>query len=279
MTGAPTTVAAVDDDDEEEEEEVEEAAAFAGTAALILISVIIVLVICLTIMCVSRNTAGSCESKHQRDSDHSRVKPDDDRLTHEEIAALRKQLADTHERLANTERENRRLSTCGPSMERHDTMRIVDAKDETQVREDNFRSKIIKKQRSKQQVSARRSRARMKRENTKARRAKRAEKLEKLYAMLDTDGSGEVDFKELCAVCNAHTAEEEASVRALFDMLDLDQSGAVNCEELEKALKEDAEARELADQFDALHDFVLMFKVKKKKRKPVEIPRNTVCTH
>ena len=86
--------------------------------------------------------------------------------------------------------------------------------------------------------------------------------------MLDADGSGEVDFGELCAVCNAPPGSpEEATVRQLFDLLDLDHSGTVDCEELEKALKENSEARDLADQFDALHAFVVMFKVKKKSHK------------
>ena len=147
-----------DDDDEDE------AAMFAGTDATVLISIIIVLVVCLTVLCVTRK-----RDKRQQ----ALVTPDD------EVQVLRDRLDAAHARLEDTERRlaASAANASGPStsqatqrktMQRHDTMRKEDKKDKAQVREDDFRAKLIDKQRrgsrSKQQVSARRSRARMKRE-------------------------------------------------------------------------------------------------------------------
>ena len=106
-------------------------------------------------------------------------------------------------------------------------------------------------------------------ENKRAlQRAERAKKLERLYRAIDTDGSGEIDFEELAAVCNAAPGSpEEADVRALFALLDSDGSGAVNSQELEAGLKSNKAARQLAARFEALHAFVALCKAKRNKRK------------
>ena len=76
-------------------------------------------------------------------------------------------------------------------------------------------------------------------------------KFQRAFEEIDKDKSGELDFDELLDVCGGADADA-GDVRALFEHLDEDGSGAVSAKELLRELKDNAEAREMASQFDGL---------------------------
>ena len=93
------------------------------------------------------------------------------------------------------------------------------------------------------------------------------------------EGHGEITFDEFKEVCSHDAGDHEGDVKKLFDMLDEGMGGTLHCDEMVHALRNNAEAKELASQFAALHDFVEFAKVKKKKYSVTHCtPRRLACS-
>ena len=81
-------------------------------------------------------------------------------------------------------------------------------------------------------------------------------KLQAAYSAIDVNGDGELDESEFVAACAPAGADQDEQCRRLFAMLDEDHSGSVDFRELDHALRHNPEAMALARHFDKLHDLV-----------------------
>ena len=77
---------------------------------------------------------------------------------------------------------------------------------------------------------------------------------ERLFAQIDLDGSGEIDYEEFREMANG--GDESDELERLFELLDLDGGGSIDATEMEGQLRDVPEAAALAKGFPALHLFL-----------------------
>ena len=79
--------------------------------------------------------------------------------------------------------------------------------------------------------------------------------LQRAYQALDENQDGALDLSEFAQACDADP-DHDPGVRRLFDMLDEDKGGSVDIKELVHALRTNAAAADLAQQYPRLNQLV-----------------------
>ena len=85
------------------------------------------------------------------------------------------------------------------------------------------------------------------------------------FSLLDENGDGHLNRLEFAHACHADPAENP-EVDRLFDLLDEEHAGELDLKHIAHALRTNAEAKELARHFDALHRLVELAAARKRRR-------------
>lgn len=76
-----------------------------------------------------------------------------------------------------------------------------------------------------------------------------------VFAWLDSNGNSTLDYSEwLCATMEPRQIATEESMKDLFDFFDTDATGSISRQELTAVLKDEDEARNVIDKYDASKD-------------------------